>query len=700
MHAEMLKERRSPRAPGATRDAGACHSPGGAAPAGSGVRKAALVGNPNVGKSQIFNRLTGAYAVVSNYPGTTVEVFRGYAKTGRPAGGGRRGGAAGGRSSGARTAGVVQVIDTPGMYSLYSLTEEERVARRLLIQEKPDLVIHVVDAKNLRRMLGLTLQLLEAGLPVVLALNIIDEAEKAGLSFDCAYLRQELGIPVVRTSGALSRGMDELSALLARSPAGVAIPVRYDPFIEEAASGLAGMLTASYGISQRAAALLLLQRDEEITALVREREGDRAREIEEAVRRAETSRASLAGTIARARQRRADALAARSMEEAGTGKPRAAETLSRLMIRPLTGFPIMIAALYLGLYLFVGRLGAGTLVSFIEGTVFGRWINPALVSFFTAVIPWPVVRDLFVGDFGIFTLGLRYAVAIILPIVTTFFLMFSILEDSGYFPRIALLADRSFKRIGMNGRAVIPIILGFGCDTMATVVTRTLETKRERVIATLLLALAIPCSAQLGVILALLSRNPLALAIWGLVIVGVFLLVGTLSAKLFPGEKPSFAMELPPLRLPRPANVLSKTGSRLGWYLKEILPVFVLVSVGVWIGRITGLFDLLIRGMTPVTAALGLPPQTGAAFLFGFFRRDYGAAGLFDLAAKGLLSYRQLLVAAVTLTLFVPCVAQLAVMWKERGWKTSLAIVGFIIPFSFAAGFALNKALELLGVLG
>ena len=195
-----------------------------------------------------------------------------------------------------------------------------------------------------------------------------------------------------------------------------------------------------------------------------------------------------------------------------------------------------------------------------------------------------MVQDLFVGEYGILTLGLRYAVAIILPIVGTFFLAFSILEDTGYLPRLAMLMDRVFKGIGLNGRAVIPMVLGFGCDTMATMVTRTLETRRERVIATLLLALAIPCSAQLGVILAMLSGAPGALLIWGLVITGVFLLVGLLAARLLPGERPTFYMELPPLRLPQLGNVLVKTYTRMEWYLLEVLPFFLLASVVIWLG--------------------------------------------------------------------------------------------------------------------
>jgi ferrous iron transport protein B len=261
-----------------------------------------------------------------------------------------------------------------------------------------------------------------------------------------------------------------------------------------------------------------------------------------------------------------------------------------------------------------------------------------------------------------------------------------------------MLIDRVFKKIGLNGRAVIPLVLGFGCDTMATVVTRTLETRRERLIATLLLALAIPCSAQMGLILAVLAVHPLALALWACVIVGVFLLTGTLAARLLPGERPSFYMELPPLRWPRLGNVLVKTYTRLAWYFKEILPMFILISVVIWLGNLTGLFQAAVRGLGPVMESLGLPVKSAEAMLFGFFRRDYGAAGLYDLHNKGLLSGNQLAVAAITLTLFLPCVAQFLVMKRERGWKATLLISAFICVVAYSVGLATHGALTALGV--
>jgi len=366
------------------------------------------------------------------------------------------------------------------------------------------------------------------------------------------------------------------------------------------------------------------------------------------------------------------------------------EKISRLLTKPLTGIPILLLVIYFGLYQFVGVFGAGTLVDYLESTVFEGSINPYVTSLAETYIPWEMIQDLIVGEYGVFTLGLRYAIAIILPIVSTFFFVFAIIEDTGYLPRMSMLIDRVFKKIGLSGRAVIPMTLGFGCGTMATMVTRTLETRRERFIATMLLALAIPCSAQLGVILGILSSSWQATLIWSGVILFTLLFIGLLTAIIMPGEKPTFYMEIPPLRLPRISNVLRKTYARMEWYFIEILPIFILASVLIWVGRETGVFQIVIGGLTPLVSSLGLPDEAAVAFLFGFFRRDYGAAGLFDLQQAGILSVEALVVSSVTLTLFVPCIAQFSVMMKERGIKTALGIAAFIFPFAFLVGYLVH----------
>jgi len=295
----------------------------------------------------------------------------------------------------------------------------------------------------------------------------------------------------------------------------------------------------------------------------------------------------------------------------------------------------------------------------------------------------------------VFTLGLRYAVAIVLPIVGTFFLAFSIMEDTGYFPRLALLVDRVFKTIGLNGRAVIPLVLGLGCDTMATMTTRILETRKERVVTTMLLALAVPCSAQLGVLLAMLaSLSPLAGLLWVALIVGVMFLVGHLTARAFPGEAGDFILEIPPMRRPQLGNVVVKTLGRLDWYLREVIPLFLAGTAALFLLDRLNLLQAIARlGEPLVTGWLGLPREMANAFLIGFLRRDFGAVYILD-ASTGpvpLLGPLQIFVSMVTITLFMPCVANFLMIAKEHGLRTAWAMAGFIFPFAFLVGGVINQ---------
>ncbi len=456
-------------------------------------------------------------------------------------------------------------------------------------------------------------------------------------------------------------------------------------------------LSKNYHLSKRSLALLLLQKDPDFWVQVQRNE-QQYKEIEAAIQTAQTELGEPIGfAIAHARQQQAWQIEKKVLKESDRNQQILTERLHKLTVNPITGFPILVVILYYGVYKFVGEFGAGTLVDFIE-TFFETNINPVVDRIVSQLVPWQSLQDLIANEYGIVTLGIRYAVAIVLPVVATFFLMFSLLEDSGYLPRLSLMLDRLFKSIGLSGRAVIPMVLGLGCDTMATMVTRTLETKRERLIATFLLSLAIPCAAQWGVIVGLLAQKPAALLIWGGVITGIFLVMGYLTAQLLPGKPAGFYMEIPPLRFPKLKNILIKTWVRMKWYFLEIIPIFIWASVFIWIGRLTGLFDAIIRALEPITLALGLPKEAAPIFLYGFFRRDYGAAGLFDMQQEGIFNGNQLLVAAVVLTLFLPCIAQLQMMLKERGAKTTIAITAFIFPFAFLVGYLMNLLLIFLGV--
>lgn len=706
---------------------------------GKGFPKIVLVGNPNVGKSSLFNTLSGNYTVVSNYPGTSVEISRGKGRIGEK---------------------EYEIIDTPGMYSLLPVSEEERVSQRLLFDEKNLICLHIVDARNLRRMLSFTLQLLEAGLPLILVLNMMDEAEERGIKIDLHELSRLLKIPVVGTISSIGKGVDELKHAISEfTPSADGQKIDYGAEIESCLAEIENLIEPleEAGISKRALSLLLLQGDRTAQdyALKAEERSENEKdglkrkygEIQKLIKAASTaSDLPLSYTLTLKRQELVNEIVDQVMGASGrerekngifsvdlaeenhpkqgisgnsqvikekVAKERAKENKERkkgnqkimlsekidnILIHPILGIPVLLLVLYFGLYLFVGVFAAGTVVDFLENTVFGEHVNPFVSSEFMSLVPYPALQDLFVGEYGIFTQAVTYAIALILPIVGAFFLVFSIIEDTGYLPRLSLLLDSLFKKIGLSGRAVIPMVLGFGCSTMATMVTRTLETRRERLIANILLALAIPCSAQLGIILSILSGNPNGLLVWAGIIVLEFMLIGYLASRVLPGKAPTFILEMPPLRRPKLSNILVKTYSRMHWYFLEVLPLFVVASVLIWIGQLTGIFDLALKVMEYPTAWIGLPSNAADVFLFGFFRRDFGAAGLYAMHDSGVLTGAQLVVAAITLTLFMPCIAQFMMTVKERGLKTALVISGFIFPFAFFTGFIVNALLTALGV--
>jgi ferrous iron transport protein B len=407
------------------------------------------------------------------------------------------------------------------------------------------------------------------------------------------------------------------------------------------------------------------------------------------LRRVEAEHATPPGFLARYHEmllEHAESIATRCATRDGSRGSRLSRRLGRLAVHPLWGWPVLAGVLFV-LYEFVGVFGAGTLVDLMEKRLFHGHLNPWAIALFSFV-PWGFARDMFVGEYGVITMGLSYGLAIVLPIVLTFFTAFALLEDSGYLPRLAVMSDRVFRLMGLNGKAVLPMVLGLGCDTMATLTTRILPTKKERLLATLLLALGVPCSAQLGVILAMLaSVPPAAAAFWAVSVAGVMIAVGWLAARVLPGERSDFVVELPPMRLPAVSNVLSKTAARVEWYLKEALPLFLVGTLVLFLLDRAGLLKTIIRAGEPlVKGVLGLPAEASAAFLIGFLRRDFAATRLFDMSRGGGLDVVQLVVAMVTITLFIPCIANVFVIAKERGWKTAAAMAAFIFPLAFGVG--------------
>ena len=651
-----------------------CHSPVETGSISGGT--IALVGHPNVGKSVIFQRLTGQRVAISNYPGTTVEVARGMA----------------------RSLPDIMLVDTPGVITFPPHSDDERVTAHVLLNEPLKAILQVGDAKNLRRTLLLTVQLAEMGLPLVMALNMMDEAGARGVVVDSDRLKEALGLAVIPTTAVRGQGMDDLSRAILSAPA-PHFSLEYPLKIEQYLTALIPCLPEA-PISRRALALLWLSADAVTGTWLNERlaPADFRGLFRERERLQSSIGDPLSAVIQQARLDFVEQVAAAATLQPGTLRPRLADRLSRLTTHPVWGLFILAGVLY-SLYWFVGVFGAGILVNLLEKGFFGSLINPWVVAWVQRLVPFPLVLDFLVGPYGQWTMGATYAFALILPVVTTFFLAFGVMEDSGYLPRLAVLSNHLFKTLGLNGKAVLPMVLGLGCVTMATLTTRVLESKRERLLVTLLLALAVPCSAQLGVVMGMLAGISFqATLIWGGVVLLVLFGVGWLAARLMPGERTSLLVELPPLRWPMASNVLIKTLARLEWYLKEVVPLFLFGAALMFTLDKTGLLDWLIQASQPlITGWLGLPPQASAAFLMGFLRRDFGATGLFVMESQGLLNHVQAVVAIVTITLFIPCIASVMMIAKERSWRAAIGMMAFIFPFALLVGGLLERLLLVLG---
>lgn len=639
----------------------------------SNVPTICLVGNPNVGKSAIFGLLTGRYVTVSNYPGTTVEVTKGKAFIHRK---------------------DFLIVDTPGVNSLVPMSEDEKVTRDILLEEKTTAVIQVVDTKNIKRALFLTLHLTEMGAPLVVDLNMRDEALNRGIDINEAALGNMLGIDVVSTVAIQKKGISSLKKAIL-NPKVSNFKFAYDATIEESVSKIEPILPES-NISKRSIALMILSGDKTLKSwILKNMTEDEIKQVEFLRDKAsEKYSMPLSYVISLQRLKAADNISKKVFTKTSPNKEGLSGFLGEVTTHPVWGIPFLLFVLYI-MYEFVGRFGAGVLVDLIEKVIFGKYLNPWAEKIITTIIPVQFLQELLIGPYGIITMALTYAIAIILPITTTFFIAFAVLEDSGYMPRLAAMLNKIFNTMGLNGKAVLPMVLGLGCDTMATLTTRILDTPRERLIVILLLALGVPCSAQLGVILGMFGKQPIeAVLIWIGVLTAVIIFVGFISSKLIPGQRADFILELPPMRLPQLSNILVKTVWRIEWYLKEAVPLFILGTLILFAADKLKILPFIQKLASPVVVnILGLPAQATESFIIGFLRRDFGAAGLFSLQEQGLLNTEQVVVSLVTITLFIPCIANLFMIIKERGLKTALMIAVFVFPFSILVGGLLHRAL-------
>lgn len=601
------------------------------------IKNIALVGNPNVGKSVIFNQLTGMYNDVSNYPGTTVDT-----KCGRW--------------------GSYIISDTPGIYGLSGFTEEERIARDIILRS--DLVISVVDAVHLERDLFLTQQLIDAKIPVIVALNMMDEAKRQGVYIKRELLEKKLGVPVIPTVAVSGDGLTELQKAVRQARLG-----NITPGIEE---------LVNYNEYTPREALLIAEGDRDIA------------------KRNNCGAENKRDEIYRLRREHVNNLVAATVREI-TVEASWGTKIGRWMLKPITGIPLLLITLFL-IYLLVGVFVAQTVVDFTEGVIMEQYYQPMVRQLLGIFVDegtalWTILA----GQFGILTMAITYLFGLLLPLVVGFQFVLSILEDCGYLPRIGALLDRVLMSLGLNGQGVIPLILGFGCVTMATMSTRMLRSDRERLIAIFLLAFTVPCSAQMAIITSMLAGlGFFYMLAYGLILLTALVAAGTVLARFLPGHSTALWLDLPPLRLPRMSNVLQKTWYKSTDFIREATPLFIIGSLILGVLEVTGMLLAIENMLVPLTVSLlGLPKEVAGGFIMGLIRREFGTAGMFTIPMDPLQKF----VALTTITFFVPCIATAMIIIKERGWKQGAAIWLTIFALAFVIGGIVAQLIKVLSLI-
>ena len=619
----------------------------------------ALAGNANVGKSVIFNYLTGLHQHIGNWPGKTVEKAEGTLHfKGR----------------------TIDVLDLPGIYSLSAFSIEERISREYIATEKPDVVINIVDSSALERNLFFTLQLLELETPMIMALNQVDVAEAKGITTHVPELQKSLGIPVIPTIATRIKGLGKLLDKAVKVAKGKKLPkrIRYGREIEEKiriVTKLVKKIPIQY--PPRWVAIKLLEGDEEIRKVVSRVDPKIVSSAERHARDLERIHGEPCSIIITSeRYNIANKIAIKSQRIVPHPGPSLTERLDAITTHPIVGYPILIGVMLLVLF-----------------TVFS--VGGHLSGFFEdAMEP---IRGAFGGGAGELIGegllgGLIAGIAIVLPFILPFYLILTLLEDSGYLPRAAFMTDNLMHRMGIHGKAFIPFILGYGCNVPACLGCRVMETERERTIAAFVVTL-VPCAAVTVVVLGLVGAFVgihWALALYLLNLVMIFIL-GKVAFKVLPGEPMGLIMEMPPYRKPHARSVLKETWMRVKDFVYMAFPLIIIGSVVLTGLKVGGLLEPIGDVMSPVTTGwLGLPAITGVLLIFGVLRKELTLVMLATLMGTAnfgaVLTPTQIIVFAIVVMYYIPCIATIAALVKELGWKKAAYITVFEIWFAVILG--------------
>ncbi|MCX6693325.1 MAG: ferrous iron transport protein B [Methanomicrobiales archaeon] len=615
----------------------------------------ALLGNPNVGKSLIFNSLTGLGALVSNYPGTTVVLSQG---------------------SVCYQHEMVTLTDLPGVYSLEGRSGEEEIVRQFLTRGDADALICVLDATHLERNLYLFLQATELAVPVVLVLNMIDEAERAGISIDTDLLRSLLGVPVIATSARDGRNIAAIVPVACSDARTSYIMVHYDTHIEAAVAALTGI----YPIV-RPTAIRALQGEGEDPELL-DSAASLAKEIEGA------HFMTTAQIVAANRHHCARTITSQVERK---GSPHKDVRVDALFTTAFPGIPILI-----------GILGGILLAVFLIGTAIERVLVGAmsvlLLDPISSLDLPPLLHQVAVS----IVLAIQAGFGIALPFILPFFIFVSFLEDSGYLTRAAFLTDRAMHRLGLHGQAIIPLVLGLGCNVPALMSIGTLPSRRERVIASFLVTL-VPCSARTviiaGVLAAFVGIIP-ALVTYLLVLI-VVVLTGLFLSRVARGVQFGLILEMAPLRWPDPRDALTKAWMRVREFFIIAMPLLIASSIVLGLLHYLGLIKAFQDLIAPFsTVVLGIPPYAITALIFGILRKEMAPETLFILAGTpdlaAVMTPVQITTFAVMSVLFIPCISTLAVLVRQSGLKVTLLVSFYTLTLGVLAGAAIHLITTLI----
>ncbi len=630
-----------------------------------------LIGNPNVGKTSIFNQLSRKYAITANYPFTTVELNTDAIKLyGRE----------------------FELIDAAGIYRLDHPSEEGQLSREIIFKQHPEIIIQVIEASNLERSLLLTAQLLELKIPLIIVLNMIDEMVKQGIRINSRLLSEMLGVPVIETIATEGKGIEEIKKAIRKlKPAEQTVP--YPRLVEQFYQEIMTLFPSKNKPPRPIITLLALE-DPFALHWIKENYGYEIQKKAKSYLNSflDKNVINLSIAILNAQKSWFKKIVQQVVTQKSEITRFGIQKFGEYSRHPVYGWVVVMGVILLT-YLVVGKFGAAFLVGKLEHNL----ITP-IIQLLDSFLPAGLLNRFLIGNYGILTTGLFNAVGTVLPIITLFFFMLNFLEDIGYLTNLIILTNRLFKKVGLSGKSILPIVLGFGCKTMATLSTKILDSKKEKYIAIFLIGLAIPCSSQMSVNIAVLALQPVSAFLIVIFVLGlVELIAGLILNRIVPEEKHAdFMIEIPPIRLPDLKLLLRKTYYRTMWFLKEAVPLFILGALILFILHETGGMRFLEWALRPmVVSFLNLPLHFSEALVMSLARSEAGAVLIMNMVKQGELNSIQVIVSIIVITLFIPCISNIMAMIKELKFKKAMIMVLVITMTAFLLGGMINYILRI-----